>query len=68
MISSQDYRIDKQTGAVIFKKSAGKRKSQQMEKDIKTLKEKVERLEQFNEILIKILQEKGVNIDEFTTI
>ena len=57
MTSLKPYKVDAQTGAVIFKKSAGKRKSQQMEKDIKELKERVEKLEKTNEYLVKILKE-----------
>ena len=57
MTSLQPYKVDAQTGAVIFKKSAGKRKFQQMERDIKELKERIEKLEKFNEFLVKVLQE-----------
>jgi chaperonin cofactor prefoldin len=59
-----NYRVDTQTGAVIFKKSAGRRKAQQMEKDVSELLKRVERLEKTNKILVELLKEKGVITDE----
>lgn len=53
-----DYRIDKETGAVIFKKNAGRKLSQRicdLEKQNEELQNKVEEL---TEIVNSILQER----------
>lgn len=61
---SSNYRVDAQTGAVIFKKSAGRQKAQQMEKEMKELLVRVENIENKNKMLIELLKEKGVITDE----
>lgn len=55
-----NYRVDPETGAVIFKKSAGRQKAQQRERDIKNMKRRIHTLEIQNKILIEILKDNGV--------
>lgn len=48
----EDYRIDQQTGAVIFKRSKHKERVKELEKTVKDLNERVEHLEQIISTLI----------------
>lgn len=42
----EDYRIDQQTGAVIFKRSKHKERVKELERTVRDLNERVEHLEQ----------------------
>lgn len=42
----EDYRIDPQTGAVIFKRSKQKERVKELERTVRDLNERVEHLEQ----------------------
>lgn len=48
-----DYRVDQRTGAVIFKKSAGLKKAQQLEQHVKQLEDEVANLKKEVEFLKK---------------
>lgn len=58
-----NYRVDKETGAVIFKKSAGRKVPQQiaeLKKRTEELERKVDDLSKKYAELISILQERGM--------
>lgn len=56
-----DYRIDPQTGAVIFRKNARKQKMRELEREVTELKQKVDELE--NQIQLILKQKVGDNND-----
>lgn len=58
-----NYRVDQETGAVIFKKSAGRQKAQQMEFNIKRLTKKLELLEAQNKLLLNMLLKSKILTD-----
>lgn len=53
-----DYRIEPETGAVIFRKSAGRQKAQQTELRLKALEDRVEKLEKENKELRKLVESR----------
>lgn len=59
-----DYRVDEQTGAVIFKNTAGRQKAQQKERDMKQLKHDLQILKTQNTLLLSILKSAGILTDE----
>ena len=52
---SNSYRIDQQTGAIIFHKSAERQKVRQMEQNIKRLEERTRCLEEQNQAITRLL-------------
>lgn len=59
-----DYRVDEQTGAVIFKNTAGRQKAQQKERDMKQIKHDLQILKTQNTLLLDILKNAGILTDE----
>lgn len=55
---SQNYRVDKETGAVIFKKSAERKQAQQTYALVQQLLVRVEDLEKDNQKLKKMLKKE----------
>lgn len=53
-----EYRIEPKTGAIIFKKSAGRERVRQTEIRLKALEEKVEKLERENQELRKLVESR----------